>query len=81
MRMMPSTGRMTRVKAGIRAQDAAYEGKYPAVLMAVSAAKGEKLFRLDLPVPPVWDGMAAAGGRLYIALSNGTLVCMGPDKR
>ncbi|MCD6394886.1 MAG: PQQ-binding-like beta-propeller repeat protein [Planctomycetes bacterium] len=69
-----------KVKAEILAQEAAYEGKTPAVLMAVSTAKGETLFRLDLPAPPVWDGMAAANGKLYMAMSNGTLVCMGPDK-
>jgi hypothetical protein len=69
-----------KVKAEILAQQAAYEGKTPAVLMAVSATKGEKLFRLDLSAPPVWDGMAAADGKLYMAMSNGTLVCMEPDK-
>ena len=69
-----------KVKAEILAQDAAYEGKRPAVLMAVSAAKGGEIFRLDLPASPVWDGMAVADGKLYMAMSNGTVVCMGPDK-
>jgi len=69
-----------KVKAKILAQDAAYEGKSPAVLMAVSAAKGKKLFRLNLPAPPVWDGMAAANGRLYLAMKNGNVLCLGGNE-
>jgi hypothetical protein len=30
-----------------------------------------------MPAPPVWDGMAAAGGRLFISTSDGYVVCMG----
>ncbi|HUT91899.1 MAG TPA: PQQ-binding-like beta-propeller repeat protein [Thermoguttaceae bacterium] len=47
-----------------------------ALLLAISASDGTELARYELECPPVFDGMAAAGGRLYIALENGRLVCM-----
>ncbi|MBL7140969.1 MAG: PQQ-binding-like beta-propeller repeat protein, partial [Planctomycetes bacterium] len=46
-------------------------------LLAVSTADGSEVGRCRLPAPPVFDGMAAAGGRLLIALENGRLVCLG----
>ena len=63
------------VKNKIEEQDAAYEGKKGALLMGVSTADGETQFRIDLPVLPVWDGMAAANGRLYLAMSDGQVLC------
>jgi hypothetical protein len=65
------------VKAARKEQDAAYAGKGGAVLMALSAADGETLCRLDLPAPPVWDGMAVTENRLYMATMDGNVVCMG----
>ena len=52
------------------------EGKKGAALVAVSAADGTTLAEYDLDAPPVFDGMAAAGGKLYLALINGTVICM-----
>lgn len=49
----------------------------PALLVAVSASDGTELARHRLDGSPVFDGMAAADGRLYISLENGQLVCMG----
>ena len=59
------------------AQDAvaAWEGKKGAKMWAVSAKDGSKLAEFTLGAPPVFDGMAAAGGRLYLAVSDGSLVC------
>jgi outer membrane protein assembly factor BamB len=48
----------------------------PPMLMAVSASDGSVLAECPLDAPPIFDGMAAAGGRLYIALENGRLACM-----
>jgi len=45
-------------------------------LLVLSAADGKTLARKDLPAP-VWDGMASAGGRLYVSTQNGNLVCLG----
>jgi len=55
----------------------AWEGRKGGVLAAFNAADGRELARFDLAAPPVWDGLAAAGGRLYVALADGRVVCMG----
>ncbi len=56
---------------------ASFEGRNGAVLRAMSKKDGAKLSELKLEAPPVFDGMAAANGRLYMALANGELVCFG----
>ncbi|MFW6170886.1 MAG: PQQ-binding-like beta-propeller repeat protein, partial [Planctomycetota bacterium] len=50
---------------------AGLEGTAEATLLAVSPDDGELLAEMSLPSTPVWDGMAAAGGSLYLALENG----------
>jgi len=57
----------------------AYEGRMGGLLWAVSKQTGEKLGELKLGAPPMWDGMAAAGGRLYVALADGRLLCLGGE--
>ena len=49
-----------------------------AALWAVSAADGKRLAELKLDSMPVWDGMAAARGRLYLATRSGKVLCFGP---
>ncbi|MHC4914522.1 MAG: outer membrane protein assembly factor BamB family protein, partial [Planctomycetota bacterium] len=46
-------------------------------LWVLSAADGKKLSSLKLPAGPVFDGMAAAGGRLYLSTQDGYLRCFG----
>jgi hypothetical protein len=48
--------------------------------MAVSSADGKKLAEYDLDSPPIFDGMAAAAGRLYMSTVNGELLCFDQDK-
>jgi len=55
----------------------AFEGRKGALLWAVSASDGKKLAEYKLDSPPIFDGMIAAGGRLYISTINGRLICMG----
>ncbi|MFQ6133411.1 MAG: PQQ-binding-like beta-propeller repeat protein, partial [Armatimonadota bacterium] len=55
----------------------AFEGKEGAALRAVSAADGTTLREYQLDALPVYDGMAAAHGRLYIATADGRLLCAG----
>jgi hypothetical protein len=50
----------------------------PSLLLAVSAADGKTLAQTELPSVPLFDGLAAAGGRLYISLENGAVACLGP---
>ena len=45
-------------------------------LLALSTTDGSVLNALALDQPPVFDGMAAAYGRLYLSLENGTLACL-----
>jgi len=59
---------------------AAFEGRRGAVLRVHSAADGSTLAEHRLDAPPVFDGLIAAGGRLYLSLQDGTILCMGPDR-
>ena len=45
----------------------AFEGRKGGILYAFDSAKGERLAELTLPSPPVFNGIAAANGSLYIA--------------
>ena len=56
---------------------AAFEGRLGGRLWVVSASDGEKLAEYELDHPPVLDGMIAAQERLYIAVTDGRLICMG----
>ena len=40
-----------------------------------ATSDGEKLAEYNLPAKPVYDGLIAANGKLYISLTNGNLVC------
>jgi len=46
------------------------------LLIAFSSSDGRELARYQLDSMPVLDGMAACGGRLYMSLENGGLLCM-----
>jgi len=58
-------------------QDAALEGAAGGRLMAVSTKDGETLATYDVPAPPVWDGMAVTGGRVYLSTIAGDVICFG----
>ena len=59
----------------LKAQDATWRGKQGALLWVVSAEDGKRLAEYRLDAVPVWDGMSVAGGKLFISLQNGTLMC------
>jgi len=54
---------------------AALEGRKGGRLLAVSAEGGQPLAEYPLDAPPVFDGMAAAGGRLYLSTGDGKVLC------
>jgi outer membrane protein assembly factor BamB len=54
---------------------AAVEGRRGGVLQARSVADGSMLAEYRLDAPPVYDGMAVAGGRVYVSTKDGNLVC------
>ncbi|MHC4628092.1 MAG: hypothetical protein ACYTDV_14020, partial [Planctomycetota bacterium] len=56
---------------------AAFEGRRGAVLRVHSAADGGTLAEQKLDAPPVFDGLIAACGRLYMSLEDGTVLCVG----
>lgn len=47
-------------------------------LLVLSTDDGKKLAETDLP-GPVWDGMAAAAGRVFVSTRQGEVVCLGKD--
>lgn len=59
---------------------AAFEGRAGAELLAIDPNTGETLHHYDLPSPPVFDGLIAAYGRLYLATHDGKLTCMAAPK-
>ena len=63
------------VNAKLAEQSAALEGKKGALLRAISAEDGTRLAEYELDCPPVWDGMAAAGGQLYLSTTDGKVMC------
>jgi len=63
------------IQAKLAEQAAALEGRKGALLLAVSASDGKKLSEYSLDSLPVWDGMAAAGGRLYLTTEDGKVRC------
>ncbi len=65
------------VLARLDKQSAALGGQSGALLLVVSASDGEKLAEYKLDSPPVFDGMAAANGRLYFSTIEGKVMCMG----
>ncbi len=54
---------------------AALEGKRGALLQVVSAQDGRKLNELTLEACPIFDGLAAAKGKLFVSMMDGTVVC------
>ncbi len=54
---------------------AALKGKKGAVLRVLSTEDGSLLGELKLDAMPVFDGVAAASGRLFVSLKNGELLC------
>ncbi|MHC4509061.1 MAG: outer membrane protein assembly factor BamB family protein, partial [Planctomycetota bacterium] len=60
---------------------AAFEGRRGAVLWAFSGEEGKKLSEVaELDALPVYDGLIATAGKLYMSLKHGRLVCFGGQK-
>jgi len=55
----------------------AFEGRKGGVLSVIDSASGEKLAEHRLPSPPVFNGAAAATGRVYIVDEKGSITCFG----
>ncbi len=55
---------------------AAYDGRRGGAVLVCAEGDGSVVARHPLDSPAVWDGMAAANGRLYIATQDGKIVCL-----
>ena len=60
---------------------ATHEGRRGGVLLALAAADGTKQAEYRLESPPVFDGMAAADGRLIVPTADGRVICFGGFSR
>jgi outer membrane protein assembly factor BamB len=58
-------------------QDGILDGDEGSVLLAVNIDTGETEHRLPLSALPAWDGLAAAGGQLFLTTKDGKVVCLG----
>lgn len=56
----------------------AFEGRKGGVFAAINRSDGKKVWECTLGAPPVFDGLTAASGRLYLALQDGRIACFGP---
>ena len=63
--------------AKLQAQLDALRGKQGSRLWAVSADSGKKLTECRIESVPIYDGMAGARGRLYLAMEDGSVICFG----
>jgi len=54
---------------------AVYEGRSGAAVWICSQSDGSRIAQHWLQSPVVWDGMAAAHGRLYVATQDGKITC------
>ena len=58
---------------------ATFEGRTAGMLHTASTGDGKPLAHRKLKSPPVWDGLAAAGGKLYMSAMDGSVTCMDRD--
>ena len=66
------------VLGGMEDGDAAvHEGLKGGRLHLVPASGGEIPAAIELASPPVWDGMAAVDGKLFVSSMDGRVVCLG----
>jgi outer membrane protein assembly factor BamB len=68
------------IQAKLTEQNAALGGRKGGLLLVVSASDGKKVAEYKLESIPVWDGMAAANNRLYLATKNGRILCFAGNK-
>ena len=65
----------------LRKQADLFTGSEGSVLCAVSAGDGAKIAETRLDVLPVFDGMIAAGGKLFMSTVDGQVVCLEKSAR
>jgi outer membrane protein assembly factor BamB len=66
-----------RNEATVEALDK-WRGKRGGSLWCLDTQNGKRMSELPLPTPTVYEGMAAAYGKLYAALKDGSVLCLAP---
>ena len=61
---------------GLKFDASALEDKMGGLVIACSVADGKKVAELKLESMPVFDGLAAANGRLYMTDRRGRVICI-----
>ncbi|NQT38472.1 MAG: hypothetical protein HQ581_13330, partial [Planctomycetes bacterium] len=56
---------------------AAFQGENDICLRVISTADGKTISECKLDALPVFDGMSAAAGKLYLSLKDGSVACFG----
>jgi hypothetical protein len=60
---------------------ASVEGKLGGKLLVIQRENGKTLADYTLDAVPVWDGMAVAEGQVFMAMQDGSVVCMSSELR
>lgn len=62
----------------IKADDpyASFEGRCGVQLWTLSTKDGKKVAQTDLPALPIYDGLIAANGKLFMSTMDGRVVCL-----
>ena len=68
------------VDAVLARQDALLNGSEGSLLRAISAKDGSTISSMTLEALPIWDGMAAARGQLFLSTQDGTVICLGKGR-
>ncbi|MBT3202334.1 MAG: hypothetical protein HN350_20735 [Phycisphaerales bacterium] len=70
-----------QLKGELKSQSDIWKGKGGAVLHSVSKKDGTTTAKHTLDALPVFDGMIAVEGKLFVSLANGRLICLGAGPR
>jgi hypothetical protein len=54
-----------------------FEGRGGGFLYVIDTESGKELSRVSIASPPVWNGIAAAGGNIYVSTVDGKVACFG----
>jgi len=58
-----------------------WQGKRGGKLLCLDTRDGKKVTESPLPAPTVYEGLAAAHGKLYAALKDGSVLCLDEGPR
>jgi outer membrane protein assembly factor BamB len=77
--VFPAADRNQAIGAVLLAGEVVFVAGTQGRLIALAAADGKVIAERALPAP-VWDGLAASGGRLYVSTADGKVICLGASR-